>query len=78
MLYVERIRTYIQAGITLQEAVEMAVDECISEGILEEFLRTNRAEAINVSIFEYDEEKEIRLYRNAEREVGKTLDYPCW
>ena len=73
MLYVERIRTYIQEGITLQKAVERAVDECISEGILEEFLRANRAEAINVSIFEYDEEKEIRLYRNAEREVGKDI-----
>ena len=26
-----------------------------------------------MSIFEYNEEKEIRLYRNAEREVGKDI-----
>ena len=32
------------------------VTECIEEGILEEFLRANRMEVIQMSIFEYDEE----------------------
>ena len=36
------------------------VDECIEEGILAEFLRENRAEAIKVSIYEYDEELHFR------------------
>lgn len=71
MLYIERIRLYTEEkGMVLQEAVETAVDECIKEGILEEFLRKNKAEAIAVSIFEYDEEKELRLLREAEREYG--------
>lgn len=52
--------------------LETAVDECIKEGILVDFLRKNRAEAIAVSIFEYDEEKEIRLIKEAERDVEKT------
>ena len=52
--------------------METAVDECIKEGILVDFLRKNRAEAIAVSIFEYDEEKEIRLIKEAERDVEKT------
>ena len=71
MLYVERIRHYATECATLQEAVERAISDCISEGILEEFLRANKAEAMTVSIFEYDEEKELRLYREAEREVGR-------
>ena len=39
--------------------------------ILAAFLRENKAEAIAVSIFEYDAEKEMRLFRKAEREVGR-------
>ena len=52
----------------LAEAVERAVNECIRERILADFLFRNRAEAIEVSIFEYDEEKELALFRAAERE----------
>ena len=55
----------------MQDAVEIAVDECIKENILAKFLRENKAEAIAVSIFEYDAEKEMRLFRKAEREVGR-------
>lgn len=67
--YTDRVRKYARK-MQLDDAVEQAVLECIKEGILEDFLRKNRAEAISVSIFEYDEEKEIELFRQAEREVG--------
>ena len=76
MLYVERVRKYAgQPDITLDEAVNRAVDECIKENILADFLRKNRAEAIHMSIFEYDEERELALLRkdeyNAGMEAGK-------
>ena len=58
-MYVERVRTYAKQ-MPLAEAVEKAVDECIEEGILVGFLRENRAEAIKVSIYEYDEELHFR------------------
>ncbi len=68
-VYVQKVRDY--AGeMNIQEAVERAVTECIREGILERFLRKYRREAVAVSIFEYDEEKEMKLLREAEREVG--------
>ena len=74
MLYIERIRYYIDVEKkSLQDAVETAVDECIREGILADFLRKNKAEAIAVSIFEYDEEKELKLLRESEREYGIEL-----
>ena len=41
----------------ISEAVEQAIRECIEEDILAEFLTQNRAEAKQVSIYEYDEEK---------------------
>ena len=67
--YVSRVQKYA-SGMPLEEAVENAVEECIREGILADFLQKNRAEAIAVSIFEYDEEKELALFRAAEREEG--------
>lgn len=67
--YVGRVQQYA-ADMPLEEAVERAVEECIREGILSDFLRKNRAEAVAVSIFEYDEEKELALFRAAEREEG--------
>jgi len=36
--------------MSLNQAVECAVDECIKEGILAEFLSKNRAEVISMSI----------------------------
>ena len=56
----------------LDDAVRRTVDECISEGILAEFLSKNRAEAIRMSIFEYDKEVEERKLRKAEFEYGKS------
>lgn len=40
--------------------MNLSVDECISEGILVEFLSKHKAEAIAVSIYEYDEEKHLK------------------
>ena len=53
--YVARVRKYT-ARMGLDEAVHRAVKECIDEGILEEFLRRNRAEVEAVSLFEYNKE----------------------
>ena len=58
------------AEMELDDAVEEAVSQCIKDGILADFLLKNRSEAIAVSIFEYDEEKELALLREAEREAG--------
>ena len=68
--YVARVRKYA-AELPLNEAVELAITECISEGILAEFLQHNRAEVYKVSIFEYDKEKEEKKLRKAEREFGR-------
>ena len=68
-LYVAQVREYAET-LPLSEAVERAVDECIKKDILKKFLTKYRAEAISMSIFEYDEEKEKALIRQAEREVG--------
>ena len=68
--YVDRVRKYV-GKMNLDAAVHRAVEECIRERILEDFLRVNRSEVEKVSIFEYDKEEEERKLREAEREVGR-------
>lgn len=68
--YVEKVREYA-AEMEFPEAVERAVDYCIRNGILTEFLSGNRAEAIAVSIFEYNEEQHIRSEREQAYKSGK-------
>ena len=71
MLLVHKIRRYAIEYKDINQAAEKAVTECIDENILAEFLRKNRAEAIEVCIFEYDEKREKELIRKAEYAEGK-------
>ena len=57
-------------NLPLPDAVERAIDECIREGVLREFLSKLRAEAKEMSIFEYDQEKHMRMEREDAWEDG--------
>ena len=65
-----RVRSYA-SQMDMNTAVNRAVEECISEGILADFLLKSRAEVVAMSIFEYDEERERELIKKAEFESGK-------
>ncbi|WP_050639300.1 MULTISPECIES: hypothetical protein [Clostridia] len=69
-VFTSKIRIYAK-NMELEEAVERAITECISDGILANFLSKNRAEAKSVSIYEYDEEKHMRQEREVSREEGR-------
>ena len=70
--YVSKVRIY-KKTLSLNEAVEKAVEECIQEGILRDFLLKHRAEVVAMSIFEYDREWEEELLRKEEFEAGREL-----
>ena len=72
--YVAKVRKYTKE-MSLDAVVERAVNECIQEGILEDFLRANRAEVIAMSIFEYNKEEEDKKLRKAEYEAGYDSGY---
>lgn len=70
--YVARVRKYVaKQNVSLEDAITRAVDECIEEGILAEFLLKNKTEVIKVSIYEYDKEFEEKKLRKAEYEAGR-------
>ena len=68
MMYVTKVREYAVTE-NIQTAVEHAVNECIEQGILKDFLLKYKAEAIQMSIFEYDEEREMQLIKESMRQV---------
>ena len=69
-VYTDKIRLYSKEQ-PLAEAVERAIDECIAEDVLKDFLTKHRAEAKAMSIFEYDQEKHIRQEREEAWEEGR-------
>ena len=54
----------------IDEAIGKAVDECIEQNILREFLLRNKAEVVRMSIYEYDEEATRRAIRDTAYEQG--------
>lgn len=68
--FVEKVREYGMT-IPLQEAVERAVQECIRDDVLSAFLKKYRAEAVSMTIFEYDQEAHMKLLAEESREEGR-------
>ncbi len=68
MIYVTKVREYA-VTMNIRTAVERAVNECIKQEILKDFLLRYKAEAIQMSIFEYDEEREMQLIKESMRQV---------
>lgn len=69
-IYTNLVREYAQK-MPLREAVELAISECIENNVLAKFLTKNKAEAIKMSIYEYDEEKHMRQEREYSWNKGR-------
>ena len=61
-IYTDKVRKYVEET-ELADAVDRAIRECIAENVLKDFLEKHRAEAKEMSIFEYDQEKHMRQER---------------
>ena len=69
VIFIEKIRKYV-ASMSIEAAVERAVDECIEEDVLAEFLSQNKAEAIAMSIYEYNQEAHMKCVRQEGYDAG--------
>ena len=58
--FVQKVKEYSEK-LERDQAIELAVDECIKKGILKDLLKKNRAEVVDMVLTEYDEEKRIRI-----------------
>ena len=69
--FIEEIRKDLRTGLRLTQAVDRAMERCISEGILEDFLSIHRAEVKNVILEEYDEELHIKSEKKLSYDEGE-------
>ena len=60
------VRKYIGQGYSLRDAVELATEECIEKGILEDILLKHRAEVIDMFLTTFDK----KMYEDAIRDEG--------
>ncbi len=69
-VFVSTVRTY-QKDMEFSEAIQKAVEQCIKDGILADFLKKNKTEVISMGLYEYDEEKFIKAEREYAEEKGR-------
>ena len=65
------LTTRMREDFSEEEAVKMAVDECINEDVLREFLLENKAEVVKMFLTEYNEKQTLENTYNDGVEVGK-------
>ena len=69
-ILIDKIKRYAAEKKSIEEAVTQAVDECIKEEVLADFLRKHRAEVMDVCITEYDEKRVMDAIREESHDEG--------
>jgi hypothetical protein len=70
MYFVDTVRNNAER-MELADAIETAIDDCISKGILTEFFKTRRNEVMKVMTMDYTWERREEIIRREEREEGR-------
>lgn len=68
--FVGYVRYYNEYYGELEAAINLAIDRCIEEGVLAEFLKENRAEVVKMMQLDYTFDRQIILERREAREEG--------
>ncbi len=69
-ILINKIRENTKAGMTNEEAIDKAVDDCIELGVLSDILETHRAEAKTMIMQEYYEELHMKNEKAISYEDG--------
>ena len=69
--FVEKVRDYQKKKMSLREAIDAAIEDCIQNHILEDFFRNRKDEVRKVTHLDYTWEKREKLIRKEEYEDGK-------
>ncbi len=69
MEFVSTVRSY-RNKYNFDDAMDLAIEHCIRNNILADFLKKNKAEVLRMNIFEYDQEKHIRMEKEESYEEG--------
>lgn len=70
MELINRIRNNQKSGMDVKAAVDVAVDSCIADGIMADFLTKHKAEVMSVCLTEFDEKVFVKGIREEGFEEG--------
>ena len=75
MIFVDYVRDkHKENGYdNLEHCIELAIDRCIREGVLREFLMRRRTEVVKVMKLDYTFDRQLMLEREDSREEGREL-----
>ena len=68
--FVEKVRTYRKEDRGLEEAVDLAIEDCIKNHVLEDFFRDRKDEVKKMTHLDYTWEKREQMIRKEEFEDG--------
>ena len=69
-IFVDTVRRYTDLYGFREEAVTMAINECIENNVLKDFLIKNKQDVLFSCLFEYDAEKHMDVVAHEEYEKG--------
>ena len=69
-ILIGRISSKVRTGIPLEQAADAAVQECIRDGILQDFLIKHRSEVVGMLLEEFDMDEYIKMERRDSYEDG--------
>jgi hypothetical protein len=69
-VFVDKVRGYEGKGRARDEAIGLAVKDCIAQGILKEFLERHGAEVVNMLFTEWNWDDAFAVQREEGREEG--------
>lgn len=71
-IFVQCVREYIQSEPSVENALEKAIDTCIHQDVLADFLKKHRAEVTNMILTTYDKDLYEKTLKEDAREEGRT------
>lgn len=69
--FISVVKTYLEKGLKLNDAIINAVKTCINENIMKEFLQKNASEVINMLFTEFDMDTAKKIWKEEAREEGR-------
>lgn len=70
-IFVQCVREYIQSEPSAEDALEKAIDTCIHQDVLADFLKKHRAEVTNMILTTYDKDLYEKTLKEDAREEGR-------
>lgn len=70
-LLIYKIREFLAKGKTRDEAITLALQACMEQGVLREYLNQKSSEVFNMLLTEYDQEEAVRVQREEAKEEGR-------